>query len=241
MSKQVEINDKMRAILVDWLIEVHSKFKLQKETLFITINIIDRYLASMICSKAQLQLVGVTALLIACKYEEIYPPELKDFVFITDRAYTKEDVLQMEQLILWALAFDLNFPTSYRFLERYMRMLGEDPNVMTLSLFLMELAHVDIRMIQYPTSVIAAASLCQAYKSITRRLHPDTPDMEKRIENYIRDSLGFNKDIAKVEMFLLCSKELQFLQVRSLNSSLQAVRKKYQGPEFAAVHQFIFQ
>ena len=54
MSRQVEINDKMRAILVDWLIEVHSKFKLQKETLFITITIIDRYLASMLCSKAQL-------------------------------------------------------------------------------------------------------------------------------------------------------------------------------------------
>ena len=89
----------------------------------------------------------MTALLIACKYEEIYPPELKDFVFITDRAYTKEDVLQMEQLILWALAFDLSFPTSYRFLERYMRMLGEDPSVMTLSLFLMELSLVDIRMI----------------------------------------------------------------------------------------------
>ncbi len=220
MSRQVEINDKMRAILVDWLIEVHSKFKLQKETLFITITIIDRYLSSMLCSKAQLQLVGVTALLIACKYEEIYPPELKDFVFITDRAYTKEDVLQMEQLILWALAFDLSFPTSYRFLERYMRMLGEDPSVMTLSLFLMELSLVDIRMIQFPSSVISAASLCQAYKSITRRLHPETPDMEKRIENYIRESLGFNKDMAKVEMFLLCSKELHFLQVRSLNSSL---------------------
>ena len=83
----------MRAILVDWLIEVHSKFKLQRETLFITISIIDRYLAIQLCSKTQLQLVGVSALLIACKYEEIYPPELKDFVFITDHAYTKEDVL----------------------------------------------------------------------------------------------------------------------------------------------------
>lgn len=83
----------MRAILVDWLIEVHSKFKLHKETLFITITIIDKYLSTELCSKAQLQLVGVSALLIACKYEEIYPPELKDFVFITDRAYTKEDVL----------------------------------------------------------------------------------------------------------------------------------------------------
>jgi cyclin B len=75
----------------------------------------------------------VSALLIACKYEEIYPPELKDFVYITDRAYSKEDVLQMEFLILSTLSFDLTVPTSFRFLERYMRILGEDENVMILS------------------------------------------------------------------------------------------------------------
>jgi cyclin B len=85
--------------------------------------------------------------LIACKYEEIYPPELKDFVFITDRAYTKEDVLTMEFLILSALSFDLSFPTPFRFLERYMKMLGEDSSIMMMSLFLMELALVDVRMV----------------------------------------------------------------------------------------------
>jgi cyclin B len=92
-------------------------------------------------------LVGVSALLIACKYEEMYPPELKDFVFITDRAYTQEDVLQMEFLILSALSFDITFPTCFRFLERYMRMLGEDPHVMTLALFMMELALIEVRML----------------------------------------------------------------------------------------------
>jgi cyclin B len=134
----------MRAILVDWLIEVHSKFKLQRETLFITIYIIDRYLSLRPCNKAQLQLVGVSALLIACKYEEIYPPEMKDFVFITDKAYSKEDVVTMESLILTTIAFDINFPTSFRFLERYMIMLGEDPHVKALALFLMELALIDV-------------------------------------------------------------------------------------------------
>ena len=77
--------------------------------------------------------MGVTALLIASKYEEIYPPELKDFVYITDRAYTKQDVLQMEFHILNALSFDFTFPTSLRFLERYMKLIGEDPNVMNYS------------------------------------------------------------------------------------------------------------
>jgi cyclin B len=83
----------MRSILIDWLIEVHFKYKLQSETLFIAVRIIDRYLELEKVPKSRLQLVGVTALLVACKYEEIYPPELKDFVFLTDKAYTKEDML----------------------------------------------------------------------------------------------------------------------------------------------------
>jgi len=86
-------------------------------------------------------------MLIACKYEEIYPPELKDFVYITDRAYTKEDVLQMEFLILCALSFDFTFPTPHRFLERYMSVLGENQDLLAYSQFLMELALVDVRMI----------------------------------------------------------------------------------------------
>jgi hypothetical protein len=63
--------------------------------------------------------VGVAAMMVACKYEEIYPPELKDFVYVTARAYTKEDVLQMEFRILSVLSFDITFPTALRFLERF--------------------------------------------------------------------------------------------------------------------------
>ena len=92
MSKQSHINERMRAILVDWLVEVHLKFKLVPETLYLTINLIDRYLNLAEVSRPKLQLVGVTCLLIASKYEEIYPPELRDLSYICDRAYTKNDV-----------------------------------------------------------------------------------------------------------------------------------------------------
>ena len=88
MSIQSDINEKMRGILIDWLVEVHLKFKLVPETLFLTVNIIDRYLAKEQVNRQRLQLVGVTAMLVACKYEEIYPPIVKDFVYITDNAYT---------------------------------------------------------------------------------------------------------------------------------------------------------
>ena len=86
----------MRSILIDWQVEVHHKFKLLPETLFLTINLIDRYLDDVQVSRSNLQLVGVASLLIACKYEEIYAPELKHFVFVTDGAYNAENILEME-------------------------------------------------------------------------------------------------------------------------------------------------
>jgi hypothetical protein len=118
-TKQTDINEKMRAILVDWLIEVHNKFKLLPETLFLTVNLIDRYLERCDVLRTRLQLVGVTAMLIACKYEEIYAPEVRDFVYITDKAYTKEEILAMENSMLSVLDFNICAPSSFRFLERF--------------------------------------------------------------------------------------------------------------------------
>lgn len=99
MEGQPHINERMRSILVDWLVEVHLKFKLVPETLYLTINLIDRYLERMEVSRPKLQLVGVTSLLIASKYEEIYPPELRDLVYICDRAYTRVDVSKTDRSV----------------------------------------------------------------------------------------------------------------------------------------------
>jgi G2/mitotic-specific cyclin-B, other len=90
----------MRQILIGWLFEVHLKFKLLPETLFLTVNLIDRYTELKQIKKTDYQLLGITSMLIASKYEEIYPPEIRDFIFMTDKAYTKEQVLEMERDIL---------------------------------------------------------------------------------------------------------------------------------------------
>merc|ERR1719491_1265825 len=105
MENQTHINERMRSILVDWLVEVHLKFKLVPETLYLTINIIDRFLERQEVSRPKLQLVGVTALLIGSKYEEIYPPELRDLVYICDRAYSKQEILDMEETVLKTLEY----------------------------------------------------------------------------------------------------------------------------------------
>ena len=87
MSKQTDINAKMRAILIDWLVEVHLKFKLVAETLYLTVSLIDRFLEREQIPRNKLQLVGVTAMFVACKYEEVFPPACSDFVFVSDKLY----------------------------------------------------------------------------------------------------------------------------------------------------------
>ena len=119
---QTEIKDTSRAFLVEWIIDVHRKFKLMPETLYVTINVIDRFLAIQEIKKTQLHLLGVTALLIATKYEEIYPPELKDLLSVSENKFTKEEVLKMECLILSKLEFNFMYPSSLRFLERYRKL-----------------------------------------------------------------------------------------------------------------------
>lgn len=91
---QSDITENMRAALIDWLVDVHRKFKLRDETLYITVNLIDRHLSRTKVLRCHLQLVGVSAMLIACKLEEIHPPKVSDFVFITENVGQSSPGLQ---------------------------------------------------------------------------------------------------------------------------------------------------
>ncbi|KAH7954104.1 hypothetical protein HPB49_015569 [Dermacentor silvarum] len=119
MRKQPDITSSMRTILVDWLVEVAEEYQLHNETLFLAVSYVDRFLSSMSVQRTRLQLVGTASLLIAAKFEEIYPPEVSEFVYITDDTYTKQQVLRMEQVVLKVLSFDVSSPTAYAFLLRF--------------------------------------------------------------------------------------------------------------------------
>lgn len=119
MRKQPDISHSMRTVLIDWLVEVGEEYRLQSETLCLAASYIDRFLSVMSVVRAKLQLVGTAAMFIAAKYEEIYPPDVGEFVYITDNTYTKTQVLRMEQLILKVLKFDLCVPTTSIFLNAY--------------------------------------------------------------------------------------------------------------------------
>lgn len=109
----------MRAVLIDWLIQVHLKFHLLQETLYLTVQIIDSYLQEVDIPKMQLQLVGVTAMFVASKYEEMYVPSIDDFVYMTDNTYSKSEIRQMEISILKTLNFSFGKPTPLHFLRRF--------------------------------------------------------------------------------------------------------------------------
>ncbi|KAL1391508.1 hypothetical protein pipiens_012329, partial [Culex pipiens pipiens] len=139
MKKQPDINQSMRTILVDWLVEVCEEYRLQNETLCLAISYIDRFLSFMSVVRAKLQLVGTAAMFIAAKYEEIYPPDVGEFVYITDDTYSKTQVLRMEQLILKVLGFDLSVPTTLVFTSVYCVMNDVPDKVKYMCMYLCEL------------------------------------------------------------------------------------------------------
>ncbi|KAM9311873.1 G2/mitotic-specific cyclin-B2 [Gastrophryne carolinensis] len=159
-----ELTERMRAILVDWLVQVHSRFQLLQETLYMGIAIMDRFLQVLPVSRGKLQLVGVTSLLLASKYEEMYSPEVADFVYITDNAYTASQIREMEMIILQNLNFDLGRPLPLHFLRRASKSCSADAEQHTLAKYLMELSLIDYEMVHFPPSEIAAAALCLAQK-----------------------------------------------------------------------------
>uniref|UniRef100_A0A182PUW9 Uncharacterized protein n=1 Tax=Anopheles epiroticus TaxID=199890 RepID=A0A182PUW9_9DIPT len=155
-----EITHKMRTILIDWINEVHYQFKLDIDTYHMTVSLIDRYLQTVkTVPKKKLQLVGVTAMFIASKYEELFPPEIQDFVYITDDTYQKNQILEMEKELVRALDFNLGKPLPTHFLRRFSKAAKASDVNHVLAKYLIELASVDYSTAHYKPSEIAAAAL----------------------------------------------------------------------------------
>lgn len=221
MSLQPDINEKMRAILVDWLVSAHQQLKLLPETLFLTVNIIDRYLEKEHIMRQKLQLVGITAFLIACKYEEIYPPEIQDFRTLSENSFTKEEILRMEQAILKSLAFYLNVPTSFRFLQLFSRQIEASTKMNNLGMYFIELSFTEVGMLKYVPSTIAASALYLANKLLGKEELWNLEYSEKVKYNSLR--------------LKPCVKEIITIVQQLNKSSLQAIKKKYSSKKYLEV------
>uniref|UniRef100_A0A803NB06 Uncharacterized protein n=1 Tax=Chenopodium quinoa TaxID=63459 RepID=A0A803NB06_CHEQI len=221
MNSQPEINEKMRAILVDWLIEVHNRFELMPETLYLTINLVDRFLLSKSVPRRELQLLGIGAMLIACKYEEIWAPEVNDFVSISERAYNNEQILKMEKAILGQLEWYITVPTPYVFLSRYIKVSIPDGEMENLVYFLSELALMHYGSISFCPSMVAASAVYVARLSLFK-----APGWTETL----RTHTGFSES-----QLMDCAKMLANLHSVAPGHKLQTVYKKYSKPEKCAV------
>lgn len=157
----------MRTTLVDWLLQVHLRYHLLPETLWIAVNILDRFLSVRVVSTQKLQLVGLTALFIAAKYEEILAPSVDEFVYMADNGYTKDEILKGERIILQTLDFNISaYCTPYSWVRRISKADDYDIQTRTLSKFLMEVTLLDHRFLRCKPSMIAAVGMYLSRKML---------------------------------------------------------------------------
>ncbi|KAJ6620410.1 Cyclin, N-terminal domain-containing protein [Mycena sp. CBHHK59/15] len=159
MDSQPKLSWEMRGLLNEWLMQVHVRFHLTSETLFLCTNLIDRFLSTRIVSHNKLQLVGMACMFIAAKYEETVAPAVLNFVHVSDGAYEAAEMLQAEQHILHALEWNLSYPSPINYLRRISKVDDYDPQSRTVAKYLAEISCVEWRLIATPPSLVAAAAM----------------------------------------------------------------------------------
>lgn len=170
-SFQTDLSPQMRTILVDWMVEVAVEYELVSDTLFLAVSFVDRYLSQAQIARGRLQLVGVTCMLIAAKYEEIYAPQIEEFCFITENTYTKQEIIVMESDILDSLKFECTTPTPKQFVRRFCRAAESDvpdDRLQCLASYLTELALPEYSALQFLPSQVAAAAVMVAGYTLAR-------------------------------------------------------------------------
>jgi len=222
MTRQTDVTTSMRNILVDWLVEVGEEYKLHRETLFLAIGYIDKFLSLVGVQRPKLQLVGTASMFIAAKYEEIYPPDVAEFVYITDDTYTRNQVLKMESVILKLLEFKVAMPTINWFTERFMDALDMSDKAKSLAFMLTELSLIEVEgFLQYQPSLIAASAVALAKLTVG-----DSEFLPSTLCEVSKYSLG---DLAP------CMRSLHQMHHTSKVVAQQAVNEKYKQPKYHSV------
>ena len=162
MEQQQEIQWSMRAVLMDWVIQVHQRFNLLPETLFLTVNYIDRFLSCKVVSLGKLQLVGATAIFVAAKYEEVQCPTISEIIYMVDGGYTSDELLKAERFMLSMLQFELGWPGPMSFLRRISKADDYDLETRTLAKYFLEITIMDERFVGCTPSFLAAGAHCMA-------------------------------------------------------------------------------
>ncbi|KAF6988732.1 hypothetical protein CFC21_006203 [Triticum aestivum] len=227
-TTQKDIDTSMRAVLIDWLVEVTEEYRLVPETLYLTVSYIDRYLSSKEINRDKLQLLGIACLLIAAKYEEICPPQVEELCYITDNTYIKDEVLRMEASILGCLMFEMTAPTEKCFLRRFLhaaQLCHEGPalHLEFLASYITELSLLEYSLLCHVPSLIAASSIFLANFILKPTKNP-----------WQNTTLSYHTQY-KPSTLRDCVKVLHRLFRVGLGSNLPAIREKYSQHKYKFV------
>lgn len=223
MKRQQEINEQMRAILIDWIIDVHLRFRLRTSSLFTTVKIIDHYLNTNQIQRNNFQLLGIAAFLIACKHDEIFIPKLEDLIYVTDNAYKKEELVKMEEIVLDNLSFNILGPSPLDFYEILAKSFGFKKVEFYLGRFFMESFLLDINYTKYSPSVIACACAYIVMK------YYKLPNYQKLYDKRL-NSEGVSQTFIKET-----AKEICFFIDGLSSTDLKATRNKYSLAQYGEV------
>ncbi|KAL2241015.1 UNVERIFIED_CONTAM: putative cyclin-A3-1 [Sesamum indicum] len=224
---QKDVTANMRGILIDWLVEVAEEYKLLSDTLYLTVSYIDRFLSVNAINRQRLQLLGVSSMLIASKYEEISPPHVEDLCYITDNTYTTEDVVKMEADVLKSLKFEMGNPTMKTFLRKFTHIAQQDYESSSEQLeflggYLAELSLLDYGCVKFLPSLVAASVIFLSRFTLQPQLHPWNSALQRHS--------GYEAADLKE-----CVCILHDLQMSRRGSGLVAVREKYKQQKFKCV------
>jgi hypothetical protein len=156
---QTHVTPSMRSVLIDWMVEVCEEYKLQTQTLFLSVHYLDRMLCQQAIVRQELQLVGIVAMFVACKYEEKEPPSLGEFVYVSDHTYSKRSILEMERVVLNALHFRLSSPTPFMITARLSRKMQLTEEVESLAHYIGELFLQEPGYVTYLPSAISLSAM----------------------------------------------------------------------------------
>ena len=232
MNNQKEINSQMRSILIDWIIDVHFKFSFTDETLFMTVLIIDRYLSICQISRNKFQLLGITALMIACKHEEIDVPKIDDFIYITDNAYVRDEVMKMENDVLSLLNFSLLYPSPIKFFEYLSLHFNFDKVKHMMGKYLMESFLLDTQINKYKPATISCACTYIVMKFFKMNNYRESYDKKFFM-------LDEKKEISIKYNIKECAKNICLFVDNINKTNYLACQKKYSKPEQEKVSELI--
>lgn len=184
-SHQTDITENMRSILVDWLAEVTEEYHLGFETFHLSVSICDRYIAlKRVIPKSKLQLYGLASLLIAAKYEEIFPPSVNDLAYISDNTFKAQEIIAAEAEVLFALKYEITYPTCASFATAYFDILNLTNDQKAMAKYVMDSSVMYMSSYKYLPSLVAAGAIFYAIRAMPEKTNGAWSAKMRKVTGY---------------------------------------------------------